>query len=103
MNITGTLHPPAGITWSGQLRAFGPILQREAVADADQLHLALVESGQCRTMADREDRRRRQFPCKKLVERGFRGLIERGGCLIEEKELRRVQQRTREAQALLLA
>ena len=45
----------------------------------------------------------RQFLLEQAIQRGLRGFVERGGGFVEEQVLRRVQQRAREPEALLLA
>src|SRR5580692_4458270 len=87
----------------GPADVLAAVAQREMIAVADQRDIALVERLERRAVADRDHGGRRQFRFEQLVELGFRRLIERGGCLIEEQKLRRVQERTREPEPLLLA
>ena len=44
-----------------------------------------------------------QLLLQQAIERGFGGFVERGGGLVEEQELRRLQQRACDAEPLLLA
>ena len=75
----------------------------KAVAVADQRELAGVERFQRRAVADRDQGGGRQLLAEQAIERGLRRLVEGGGRLIEEQEGRRMQQRARHAEALLLA
>ena len=62
-----------------------------------------MERGERRAVADRHDSRGREPLLQQMVERGLGGLIERGRGLVEEQEVRRVQQCAGDAQPLLLA
>src|ERR1041385_3165951 len=64
---------------------------------------ALVECGQRRAVADPYDRGVRQPLVQQFVERRLRRLVERRGRLVEEQEVRRMQDRARNPDALLLA
>src|SRR5258705_6523448 len=90
---------PSGLL--NRRRLFIP--QREAVAIAHQADIALMEGVQCRPVADRDDRGLRQLLLEQAVQRGLRGFVERGGRLVEEQVVRRVQQRAYEPEALLFA
>src|SRR6185437_10758787 len=85
------------------LRGFDADGQGEVVALAFERHLALVESFQRRAMADRDNAAVGQLLREQAIERGLRGLVERGGGLVEEQEFGGLQQRPRDAETLLLA
>ena len=63
----------------------------------------LVERRKRRAVADRDDRRARQPLLQQPVELGLRRLVERRRRLVEKQEIRLLQQRARDAEALLLA
>jgi hypothetical protein len=54
-------------------------------------------------VADRDNRRRRQPVLQQAIQRYFRRFIQRCRGLVEKQKLRRVQQRVRDAEALLLS
>jgi hypothetical protein len=98
MYLTGTFRPPAGINpllvVSNNLpcsfllapllgcRAGLGLLQREAIAVADQDDVALVEGVERRAVADRDDGGGRQLLDQQAVQRRLRGLIQRSGGLV---------------------
>src|SRR3979411_848160 len=75
----------------------------EAVAVAHQCKVPAMECEQCRSMADRHDRRAVEPLVKEAVKRGLGRLIERGRRLVEEKIVRCLQDGAGDAEALLLA
>src|ERR1700742_5125983 len=85
------------------LRRWLGVLQHEAILRLGQYDIALVECLQRAAVADRDDGGGRQFLLEKLVELRFGGLIKRGGGFVEEQVLRRMQERTRKPETLLLA
>ena len=70
------------------------------IALADDVEPAAVEGGEGAAMADRDDGRVRQALLQELVDRALRGLVERGGGLVEEQEVGRMQERPRNAEPL---
>ena len=62
-----------------------------------------MERRKRRAVADRHDRRAGKALLQQLVERCLGRLVERGGGLVEEQIVRRMQDRARDADALLLA
>ena len=54
-------------------------------------------------MADRNDGRAGKLRAQHLVERGFGGLVERGGRFVEEQEIRLLQDGARDREPLLFA
>ena len=62
-----------------------------------------MERRERRAVADRHDGRFRQALLEQPVERRLRRLVERGGGLVEEQEIGRLQEGARDAEALLLA
>src|ERR1700722_10438266 len=88
---------------SRRLGAPAGVLQRKSLTVGDQHDVALVESLERGAMADRDDGGGRQFLLEKTIQRRLRGFVERGGGFIQEQIARRMQKRTREPKALLLA
>src|SRR5262245_60644557 len=64
---------------------------------------ALVERGEARAVANRDDGRAGQPLDHEVIERGLRGLVERARRLVEEEPLRLLQQCARDRKPLLLA
>ena len=58
---------------------------------------------QCRAVADRDDGRARQALRQQPVEVGLGGIVERGGGFVEQQDIRPLQQRAGDGEALLLA
>src|SRR5689334_24723408 len=63
----------------------------------------LMEGGERRAVADRDDGRSREPFLEQPIESCLRDLVERSGGLIEEQEVRRLQQGATNAEPLLLA
>src|SRR5689334_9971749 len=79
------------------------LFQHVAVAVAREHEAAVVEGGEGGAMPDRDDGGVRQPLAQQLIERRFGRFIERRRRLVEEEIIRRMQQRARDAEPLLLA
>src|SRR6266516_559566 len=74
-----------------------------ALAVAAEREMPAVERPQGRAVADRHDARMREPLLQEPIERGLGRLVERGGSLVEEQIVGRVQDGAREPEPLLLA
>src|SRR6266540_4369179 len=73
-----------------------------ALAVAAEREMPAVERPQGRAVADRHDARMREPLLQEPIERGLGRLVERGGSLVEEQIVGRVQDGAREPEPLLL-
>ena len=77
--------------------------QPEAVAVGLQPEMPVMQSGQGRTMTDRDDGRPLQPGVQQPVEPRLGGFVERSGGLVQKQEIRLLQQRAGDAEPLLFA
>ena len=87
----------------GLLRSLGFRHHGGAVGLGAHFDAPLVESVERRPVADRDERRLRQFAGDRAIDLRLARFVQRRGRLIEEQPVRRSEQRARDRKPLLLA